>query len=558
MGAGLHRGRWLAGLAARLGNPLDWSRTDKTLLVLGLTLVFNPLLLASLALLAGFEALAVLAANWFQVAFSAVFSLFFVAGLALRRKRPRAEWLTYPAIVAISAHSAWFVCGAGYATSPISYLLFFVDVFVGMLLFDYAVGLVVFAAWVAVIGLHVGLEAAGLLAYAPFLQQMPAEVLSTGGPWDTSQAMNGFIIVVSCLVLCGWMIDRWRKRERQVVEMSELLKRMFGRYLSTEVMNSLLENPAALELGGERRTVTILMSDLRGFTALSERLEPEQVVSLLNAYFEVMVEVILKYDGTISEIIGDALLVVFGAPQAMQDRTLRCVACAIEMQNAMAEVNRRNRSLHVPEIEMGIGVNETEAVVGNIGSSKRSNYTVVGRGVNMAQRIESYSVGGQVLISESVRRAAGSALRVDGRRQVFPKGAEAPFTIHEVGGVGAPFNVTLLAEEAGLQQLARPIPALVAPLDGKHVGRQREACCLIRLSRKAADLSCDTELEPYANVKLNLDKVSEELQGRDFYAKVIRQVEGEPAMYHVRFTALPSEIDGAFQAALIQSRISES
>jgi class 3 adenylate cyclase len=109
---------------------------------------------------------------------------------------------------------------------------------------------------------------------------------------------------------------------------SELIKKMFGRYLSTEVMNSLLEDPSALELGGERRKVTIMMTDLRGFTALSERLKPEQVVQMLNSYFEVMVDVVLQYHGTINEIIGDALLVIFGAPQEMGDRTQRAIALA--------------------------------------------------------------------------------------------------------------------------------------------------------------------------------------------------------------------------------------
>lgn len=104
------------------------------------------------------------------------------------------------------------------------------------------------------------------------------------------------------------------KEREKLVDLTDLLKKMFGRYLSTEVMNSLIENPSALELGGERREVTIMMTDLRGFTALSERLEPEQVVQMLNAYFEIMVEVVLKYNGTINEIIGDALLVIFGAP----------------------------------------------------------------------------------------------------------------------------------------------------------------------------------------------------------------------------------------------------
>jgi len=170
---------------------------------------------------------------------------------------------------------------------------------------------------------------------------------------------------------------------------SELIKKMFGRYLSTEVMNSLLEDPTALELGGEKRKVTIMMTDLRGFTALSEQLKPEQVVQMLNSYFEVMVDVVLQYHGTINEIIGDALLVIFGAPQEMPDRAQRAIACAIEMQNAMGKVNERNREQGLPELEMGIGLNETEVIVGNVGSTKRSKYAVVGSGVTMPKWMSS-------------------------------------------------------------------------------------------------------------------------------------------------------------------------
>ncbi|NVM25550.1 MAG: adenylate/guanylate cyclase domain-containing protein, partial [Desulfobacterales bacterium] len=224
---------------------------------------------------------------------------------------------------------------------------------------------------------------------------------------------------------------------------SELVKKIFGRYLSTEVMKSLLEDPLALELGGERRKVTIMMTDLRGFSALAERLEPEQVVQMLNNYLEVMVDIILQYNGTINEIIGDALLVIFGAPQQMPDRAQRAIACAIEMQNAIKEVNEQNQDMGSPELEMGIGLNDAEVIVGNVGSRKRSKYGVVGSGVNMTSRIESYTVGGQILVSESVRKEAGEVLRIDDQMEVHPKGAETPFTIYNVGGISGRYNLTL-------------------------------------------------------------------------------------------------------------------
>jgi adenylate cyclase len=110
----------------------------------------------------------------------------------------------------------------------------------------------------------------------------------------------------------------------------------------------------------------------------------------------------------------------------MLDRAQRAIACAIEMQNAMAEVNEQNRARGLPELEMGIGLNETEVIVGNIGSSKRSKYAVVGSGVNITSRIESYTVGGQILISESVNQEVGEILRIDAQRDVLPKGSETP------------------------------------------------------------------------------------------------------------------------------------
>ena len=330
--------------------------------------------------------------------------------------------------------------------------------------------------------------------------------------------------------------------------MSELLKRMFGRYLSTEVMASLIENPSALELGGEKRRVTIMMTDLRGFTALSERLEPEQVVQMLNVYFEVMVEVVLKYNGTINEIVGDALLIIFGAPQEMPDRAQRAIACSIEMQNSMAAVNKQNRAQGLPELEMGIGLNDTEVIVGNIGSSKRSKYAVVGSGVNITSRIESYTVGGQILISESVRKDAGDILRIDAQRDVLPKGADTPLRIYEVSGIAGRFNLALEGKDPDLVTLGRQIPLRYAVLEGKDAGRKGQTGSLVRLAKNCAEIRLDAPFDIMTNLKLNLEAVDETLSSRNFYGKVIKS-SGDGGQNHlVRFTSVPSEVDAYFQA----------
>ena len=342
--------------------------------------------------------------------------------------------------------------------------------------------------------------------------------------------------------------DSLMEEREKVEEMAALLKKMFGRYLSTEVMNSLIEDPSALELGGERRKVTIMMTDLRGFTALSERLEPEQVVQMLNAYFEVMVDIVMKYNGTINEIVGDALLIIFGAPQEMPDRAQQAIACAIEMQNAMAQVNEENRAKGLPELQMGVGLNETEVIVGNIGSSKRSKYAVVGSGVNMTSRIESYTVGGQILISESVRHEAGEVLRIDAQRDVLPKGAETSLRIYEVGGISGRFNLALGGEDSDLVSLARQIPISYTILEGKDVGKEGLKGSVIRLSKNCAEISLGVQVEILANLKMNLAEVDEKLAARDFYGKVMERSGQDGQTHVVRFTSVPPEVDAYFQS----------
>jgi len=331
---------------------------------------------------------------------------------------------------------------------------------------------------------------------------------------------------------------------------NRFIRTTVGRYLSDEIVNSILATPEGLTLGGERRKVTIMMTDLRGFTALSERLNPEQVVQMLNSYFEVMVDVVLQYNGTIDEIIGDALLVIFGAPQEMPDRAQIAIACAIEMQNAMSKVNEKNRAQGLPELQMGIGLNETEVIVGNIGSSKRSKYAVVGSGVNMTSRIESYSVGGQILISESVRREAADILRIDAQRNVLPKGAQMPLRIYEVGGIAGTYNLSLERDAPDLVTLARQIPLIYTILGGKHVGKERFEGLVARLSKKSAEIEMDEPLEPLTNLKMNLGDVPEELAAKDFYGKAVKSSGENGHTQIVRFTSVPPEIGFYFQAFL--------
>src|SRR5206468_7516918 len=184
-----------------------------------------------------------------------------------------------------------------------------------------------------------------------------------------------------------------------------------------------------------------------------------------------MVDVIGRYEGTIDEIIGDAILVIFGAPVACSDHAAKAVACGLAMQLAMADVNGRLAAKNGIQLEMGIGIHTGRVIVGNIGSLRRTKYAAVGSNVNLAGRVESFTTGGQVLITEAARAGIAASLRIDGQFQVEPKGAARSLQLFEVGGIGEPFTLSLPQRSAPLRPLAEPLAVQFTVLEEKFVGR---------------------------------------------------------------------------------------
>jgi len=237
--------------------------------------------------------------------------------------------------------------------------------------------------------------------------------------------------------------DRVRSLVKDVERRNDFIRGVFGRYLTDEVAEKLLDSPEGLSLSGERREITILMADIRGFTNISSHRAPEEVVTMVNNFLSVMTDVIIAYGGTIDEFIGDAILALFGAPNAMHDHAEKAVACAIAMQQAMARVNQLNQAAGLPGIETGIGINTGEVIVGNIGSEKRAKYGVVGHHVNFTSRIESYTAGGQILISERTYEACNGMVQVRGEMSVQPKGIDEEVKLFDVAAMGAPYNLDI-------------------------------------------------------------------------------------------------------------------
>lgn len=180
------------------------------------------------------------------------------------------------------------------------------------------------------------------------------------------------------------------------------LKSTFKKYVSENIVDELLQNETSLELGGTQSEVCILFCDIRGFTALSEKMKPAEVVYLLNHYFEAMIDVVFANNGTLDKIIGDELMVLYGVPLKNDNDAVRAVESAKQMFTALASFNKKMETEDLPPLQIGIGINYGKVVSGNIGSEKQMNYTVIGDAVNLAARLCSHANAGEIVISKSV------------------------------------------------------------------------------------------------------------------------------------------------------------
>jgi class 3 adenylate cyclase len=245
-------------------------------------------------------------------------------------------------------------------------------------------------------------------------------------------------VLLQARIKAGIERKRWHDREekyRQQLERNEkFIRATFGRYLSDEIVTDILERPEGLELGGDLREVTIMMSDIRGFTTLSEHLAPAQVVTLINRYLAPMTDIIMAHNGTIDEFLGDAILAVFGAPQRREDDADQAVRCALAMQAAMAGINAANRADGLPEISTGIALNTGDVIAGNIGSERRSKYGFVGHPMNVTSRIEDITAGGEILVSDSTLQKLTGSYRVGSSQTVNMKGIGETITVHQILG----------------------------------------------------------------------------------------------------------------------------
>lgn len=284
-------------------------------------------------------------------------------------------------------------------------------------------------AAVAFIHLPIGVALLGGAALIPLL--VLAGLLAFSHGWLLPVGAPATASILALIGTTGW---RFTGAERSRAH----LRQLFGRYVSTDVVEALLKHPHAPSLGGETQTITVLFSDIRNFTTISEKLAAHEVVEMLNAYFDRACSVLQAEGGSIDKFIGDAIMVEFGAPLPYPDHARRAVRAALALARVAEEfaewMQARFGDRQLPPFAIGIGVHSGEAIVGNVGASTRMEYTAIGDTVNLASRLEGVTkpMGCVILASDSTLSAAGNGIRTGKTDVVSVKGREAPVRVFEI------------------------------------------------------------------------------------------------------------------------------
>jgi len=334
----------------------------------------------------------------------------------------------------------------------------------------------------------------------------------------------------------------------EYIDKRDFIRDTFGRYVTQEVVNKLLESEGALDMGGDIREVSLIMSDLRGFTAMIAEMEPEQVITFLNRYLSRMIEILLDNRAVIDEILGDGILAFFGAPEPLEDHPARAVACALSMQAAMDDINAENEADGLPRLTMGIGVNTGSVVVGNIGSERRTKYSVVGSDVNFASRMEAFALAGQVLISASTYSRVRDLVEVANVLTVEMKGVPGRATLYEVRSIGAPYHIRLPDKSEDLKQAPEPIEVQIWRLKDKIITGASGRAWVTHLCDTAARVTSESPLEAWEDLRLAfLDGNQEPVPGH-IYGKVTQVTplnDGRFEVY-INFTSVPAGLCQTF------------
>jgi adenylate cyclase len=294
--------------------------------------------------------------------------------------------------------------------------------------------------------------------------------------------------------------------------------------------------------------VTILFADLRGFTSITASLPAGTVIEMLNSCLARMNEIVSKHHGIIDKFMGDSIMVLFGAPISRPDDVQRALTCAIEMQLAMVELNKHDRSANIPELFMGIGINTGSVMAGKFGSNFYSEYTVIGDEVNLASRIEAFSLRGQILISENTFNLCRDFVTVSEAMEIFVKGKSQPVKLRELCGIPS-LNLEVPRKEIRRSHRVEvKLPCALNLIQNKFVLPKTINATILDIGYHGILIEIDQPLHALDDVKLEFDLPLVNTKANDIYAKVVKLKDDESRhLAGLEFTSVSPDITSKIQ-----------
>ncbi len=270
------------------------------------------------------------------------------------------------------------------------------------------------------------------------------------------------------------------------------------------------------------KNITILLSDIRGFSNIAESYPATDVVQMLNRYFQAMGDIITSYGGTIDKMMGDSILVVFGIPQERESDVENAIACAVEMQMAMSKLNKTNQSLGMPDLFVGIAINTGSVVAGDLGSKHYHEYTIIGDEVNLTSRIEAHCLRGQILISENTYELSKNFVEVGSPNRVEVKGARDAIDLYELYATERPKNMEVPRREGRKSpRIKVSMPVIFQNLAGKIVLDEKYSGEVIDISYHGLLVETDVKLGKSSEIKMALSVELFSDRTTDVYARII-------------------------------------
>jgi adenylate cyclase len=316
-----------------------------------------------------------------------------------------------------------------------------------------------------------------------------------------------------------------------------------------EIVRLAIARSGSIARPSESRDVTILLSDLRGFTATTERHSAIAMVEALNRYLEKMSEIILRHGGSIDKFMGDSIMALFGAPDSLHNDIEAALRCAIEMQTAMADINAVNQALGMTPLFMGIGINTGEVIAGHLGSRYHSEYTVIGDEVNLASRVEAHSLRGQILLSEKIYVKAKDFIKIGRVNEVFMKGKKSVVRMVELLGVTSAPAVEVPAGDTRIgPRVEVDMPLSFQVIEDKSVLPNRISGRIVDISYGGMYIQSNTEVPLFCDIKMVLSLSLLVQEHADVYGKVLRMTAvADGFEYRIEFTSIDVQAQSALK-----------